>query len=289
MWRRSSQTGGRRRWSCSRTRARWATWAPASGRRRRRRRRRAHHRGQRPLASRRAARGRRPALRPARGGDRVPAGDLRPAPGRDRPRGGGAATEPSCRRGRSSPSAPSATGSATACWRAPTRASGSRCARASPASTWPPRWPRCFFRDRFEPCRTVLRIMVQDGERSERIYGEGSDWSSPARSSALAALALLRARARSRPRRRRPRRQAARRPSPSTTSSSARRRCTSPRGRRSSSPTRRSVKHTATRRGSFDTGKIKPGHSVAMRFSAAGTYGYLCTIHPEMHGKIIVG
>lgn len=49
------------------------------------------------------------------------------------------------------------------------------------------------------------------------------------------------------------------------------------------------VKHTATRRGSFDTGKIKPGHSVAVRFGAAGTYSYTCTLHPEMHGKIIVG
>jgi plastocyanin len=50
-----------------------------------------------------------------------------------------------------------------------------------------------------------------------------------------------------------------------------------------------SVAHTATRRGSFDTGKIKPGHAVAVRFGAAGTYGYVCTIHPEMHGKIVVG
>jgi plastocyanin len=49
------------------------------------------------------------------------------------------------------------------------------------------------------------------------------------------------------------------------------------------------VKHTATRRGSFDTGTIKPGHSVSVRFGAAGTYSYVCKIHPEMHGKIIVG
>jgi plastocyanin len=49
------------------------------------------------------------------------------------------------------------------------------------------------------------------------------------------------------------------------------------------------VKHTATRRGSFDTGKIKPGHSASVRFTAPGTYGYVCKIHPEMHGKIIVG
>ena len=50
-----------------------------------------------------------------------------------------------------------------------------------------------------------------------------------------------------------------------------------------------SVKHTATRRGSFTTGKIKPGHAAAVRFTAKGTYGYFCTIHPDMHGKIVVG
>jgi plastocyanin len=49
------------------------------------------------------------------------------------------------------------------------------------------------------------------------------------------------------------------------------------------------VKHTATRAGSFTTGKIKPGHSAAVRFTAKGTYAYHCKIHPEMHGKIIVG
>ena len=49
------------------------------------------------------------------------------------------------------------------------------------------------------------------------------------------------------------------------------------------------VKHTATRKGSFNTGKIAPGSSVSVRFTAPGTYAYHCTIHPEMHGKIIVG
>ncbi len=49
------------------------------------------------------------------------------------------------------------------------------------------------------------------------------------------------------------------------------------------------IKHTATRNGSFNTGKIKPGHSVSVRFTAPGTYAYHCQIHPEMHGKIIVG
>jgi plastocyanin len=50
-----------------------------------------------------------------------------------------------------------------------------------------------------------------------------------------------------------------------------------------------SVKHTATRRGSFTTGKIKPGKAVAVRFSAKGTYRYHCTLHPEMTGKVVVG
>ncbi len=49
------------------------------------------------------------------------------------------------------------------------------------------------------------------------------------------------------------------------------------------------IKHTATLKGSFDTGKISPGAAVAVRFEAPGTYRYRCTIHPEMRGKIIVG
>ncbi len=46
--------------------------------------------------------------------------------------------------------------------------------------------------------------------------------------------------------------------------------------------------HTATRRGSFDTGRIKPGRSVAVRFGRKGTFAYHCKIHPFMHGKIVV-
>jgi plastocyanin len=49
------------------------------------------------------------------------------------------------------------------------------------------------------------------------------------------------------------------------------------------------VKHTATKGGSFTTGKIKPGRAVAVRFSAKGTYRYHCTLHDEMFGKIVVG
>lgn len=47
--------------------------------------------------------------------------------------------------------------------------------------------------------------------------------------------------------------------------------------------------HTATDAGAFDTGHIKPGHSVAVRFTRKGTFSYHCTIHPFMHGKIVVG
>jgi len=48
------------------------------------------------------------------------------------------------------------------------------------------------------------------------------------------------------------------------------------------------VAHTATRRGSFNTGRIRPGHAVAVRFSRRGVYAFHCTIHPFMRGKIVV-
>jgi plastocyanin len=48
------------------------------------------------------------------------------------------------------------------------------------------------------------------------------------------------------------------------------------------------VTHTATRDGAFDTGRIKPGKSVAVRFKQKGTFAYHCEIHPLMHGKIVV-
>jgi plastocyanin len=49
-----------------------------------------------------------------------------------------------------------------------------------------------------------------------------------------------------------------------------------------------STAHTATRAGSFSTGHIKPGKSVSVRFKQKGTFAYHCTIHPFMHGKIVV-
>jgi plastocyanin len=46
--------------------------------------------------------------------------------------------------------------------------------------------------------------------------------------------------------------------------------------------------HTATRGGAFDTGVIKPGKSVGVRFKQKGTFAYHCEIHPQMRGKIVV-
>jgi plastocyanin len=47
--------------------------------------------------------------------------------------------------------------------------------------------------------------------------------------------------------------------------------------------------HTATDKGAFDTGRIKAGKAVAIRFGQQGTFSYHCKIHPFMHGKIVVG
>jgi plastocyanin len=45
--------------------------------------------------------------------------------------------------------------------------------------------------------------------------------------------------------------------------------------------------HTASS-GSFDTKRIAPGKSVAIRFNKRGTFAYHCKIHPFMKGKIVV-
>ncbi len=49
------------------------------------------------------------------------------------------------------------------------------------------------------------------------------------------------------------------------------------------------VAHTATDPGAFNSGRIAPGESFAVRFEHKGTFSYHCEIHPFMHGKIIVG
>jgi plastocyanin len=45
--------------------------------------------------------------------------------------------------------------------------------------------------------------------------------------------------------------------------------------------------HTATGAG-FDTKRIAPGKSAAVRFKKAGTFAYHCKIHSFMKGKVVV-
>ncbi|MBI3639274.1 MAG: cupredoxin domain-containing protein [Thaumarchaeota archaeon] len=40
--------------------------------------------------------------------------------------------------------------------------------------------------------------------------------------------------------------------------------------------------------GIFDSNMIKPGQTFSYKFDKAGTYEYICTIHPHMHGTVIV-
>jgi LPXTG-motif cell wall-anchored protein len=50
-----------------------------------------------------------------------------------------------------------------------------------------------------------------------------------------------------------------------------------------------SAAHTATANdGSFDTGALKQGQSASHTFNQAGTFSYICTIHPNMHGTVTV-
>jgi plastocyanin len=47
--------------------------------------------------------------------------------------------------------------------------------------------------------------------------------------------------------------------------------------------------HTATATdGSFDTGTLSKGHSSSHTFTKPGTFAYVCSIHPFMHGTITV-
>jgi plastocyanin len=48
------------------------------------------------------------------------------------------------------------------------------------------------------------------------------------------------------------------------------------------------VTHTATDKGAFDSGRIKPGKSFTVRFKQKGTFAYHCKIHTFMHGRIVV-
>ena len=46
--------------------------------------------------------------------------------------------------------------------------------------------------------------------------------------------------------------------------------------------------HTATDKGVFDTGDIRPGTTAVVRLRRKGAFPYHCLIHPFMRGKIIV-
>ncbi len=46
--------------------------------------------------------------------------------------------------------------------------------------------------------------------------------------------------------------------------------------------------HTATRSGSFDSGRIKPGKAATVQFNRKGSFAYHCKIHPFMKGKVVV-
>ena len=48
-----------------------------------------------------------------------------------------------------------------------------------------------------------------------------------------------------------------------------------------------STPHTATGNG-FDTETIGPGESSTVPFATAGTYAYVCSIHPQMSGTVVV-
>jgi len=48
--------------------------------------------------------------------------------------------------------------------------------------------------------------------------------------------------------------------------------------------------HTVTAEdGSFDSGELDPSQGFSWYFDQPGTYAYVCTLHPWMQGKIIVG
>lgn len=50
-----------------------------------------------------------------------------------------------------------------------------------------------------------------------------------------------------------------------------------------------SAPHTATADdGSFDTGTLEEGKLKSETFKEPGTYTYICSIHPEMHGTVEV-
>lgn len=48
------------------------------------------------------------------------------------------------------------------------------------------------------------------------------------------------------------------------------------------------VPHSATVAGGSDTGLFGQGQTRAITFARAGTFHYICSIHPFMHGTVVV-
>ena len=46
--------------------------------------------------------------------------------------------------------------------------------------------------------------------------------------------------------------------------------------------------HSATVAGEFDTGLFAKGRTRTITFARAGTFHYICSIHPFMHGTVVV-
>jgi plastocyanin len=50
------------------------------------------------------------------------------------------------------------------------------------------------------------------------------------------------------------------------------------------------VAHTVTAdTNSFASGNLQPARSFSFTFTRPGTYAYHCSIHPSMHGSVVVG
>jgi hypothetical protein len=46
--------------------------------------------------------------------------------------------------------------------------------------------------------------------------------------------------------------------------------------------------HTATAEGEFDTGILNSGESDSVTFNEAGEFDYICSVHPDMTGTVVV-
>jgi plastocyanin len=51
---------------------------------------------------------------------------------------------------------------------------------------------------------------------------------------------------------------------------------------------RDTAQHDATEEGEFTTGLLKKGESASVTFDTEGTFAYICTVHPDMKGKVVV-